>query len=199
VPKAFVEVAGRTLLEHAVAQLHDVGRLVVVVPETLVDAAASSLTEAVVVPGGATRQGSVRCGLAEIGPEFEVVLVHDAARAFTPRAVFERVVAAVRAGADAAIPTLPLSDTVKRVDASGVVVETVDRETLVAVQTPQGFRREVLIHAHEGAAETAATDDAALVEQQGGRVQTVPGAREAFKITTPDDLARAELLLAAWS
>jgi 2-C-methyl-D-erythritol 4-phosphate cytidylyltransferase len=197
VPKAFVQLAGRTLLEHAVSPLTGMD-LVVVAPPELVGSTAQLVPGAAVVPGGAMRQESVRRGLAALGPDVDIVLVHDAARAFTPAVVIARVVAAIGSGADAAIPVLPVSDTIKRVDA-GVVVDTLDRATLVAVQTPQGFRRDVLEKAHAAAPHDAATDDAALVEAIGGRVVVVDGDAAAFKITVPDDLRRAEALLAARS
>jgi 2-C-methyl-D-erythritol 4-phosphate cytidylyltransferase len=193
VPKAFVAVGGRTLLEHAVRPFTGLS-LVVVAPAAMVSAAAELVPTAVVVPGGSTRQESVRCGLAVLPPEIDIVLVHDAARSFTPPDVVDRVIAAVRDGAEAAIPVLPVSDTVKRIDRDGNVVETLDRTSLVAVQTPQGFRRDVLEAAH-AAAHAEATDDAGLVERRGGRVVTVPGATSAFKITVADDLARAAALM----
>jgi 2-C-methyl-D-erythritol 4-phosphate cytidylyltransferase len=123
----------------------------------------------------------------------DLVLVHDAARALTPPAVVEAVVAALRAGADAVVPVLPVTDTVKRVDGDRVRV-TVDRSDLRVAQTPQGFRREVLAAAHAQAG-PAATDDAALVERLGLTVDTVPGSEEAFKVTRPFDLLMAEAVL----
>ncbi|MGN6606076.1 MAG: 2-C-methyl-D-erythritol 4-phosphate cytidylyltransferase [Jatrophihabitans sp.] len=197
VPKAFVEIAGRTLLEHAVEPFLGLP-LVVVAPAALVDSTAALVPRAAVVPGGTTRQESVARGLDAVPRESRFVLVHDAARAFTPPDVITRVLDALHAGADAVIPALPVSDTIKQVR-DGVVVATPDRAGLVAVQTPQGFRRDVLVAAHSGAAADSATDDAALVEAQGGRVVVVEGAVEAFKITILDDLRRAEALLAARS
>jgi 2-C-methyl-D-erythritol 4-phosphate cytidylyltransferase len=144
-----------------------------------------------VVAGGAERTDSVAAGLAALRPGDEVVLVHDAARALAPPTLFSRLVREVLAGHDAVVPGLPLTDTVKKVDADGVVVATPDRAALRAIQTPQAFRREVLEHAHARAA-GGATDDAALVEAVGGHVRVVDGDRLAFKITTPDDLAVAE-------
>jgi 2-C-methyl-D-erythritol 4-phosphate cytidylyltransferase len=149
-----------------------------------------------VVAGGSTRQASVACGLAAVSHDVDAVLVHDVARPFAPRDVIDRVLAALAAGADAVIPACPITDTVKRVDASGAVVETIDRSALRAVQTPQGFRRSVLVAAHTLGARTVATDDAALVEAQGGRVVVVDGADESFKITRPWDLLLAEAVAA---
>ena len=123
------------------------------------------------------------------------MLVHDAARCLTPLAVFERVVAAVAGGAAGAVPGIPLVDTVKSVTADGVITGTPDRATLRAVQTPQGFRREVLLAAHADGVRT--TDDAALVERSGHHVVVVEGDPLAFKVTTPDDLDRAERVLDA--
>ena len=195
VPKAFVTVEGRTLLEHACARLTDprIRDLVVVAPPGWVQRAAD-LTGRTAVAGGATRQESVDAGLRALGVEADVVLVHDAARAFAPAAVTERVLAALAGGADAAVPGLPVTDTVKRVDGDGAVLATVDRADLVAVQTPQGFRRAALVAAHAHGAGTGATDDASLIEAAGGTVVVVRGDERALKITVPLDLALAEVL-----
>ena len=141
------------------------------------------------VAGGATRSESVRNGLAAVPAEATIVCVHDAARPLASGELFAAVVQAVRAGADAAIPAVPVTDTIKVVDAAGAVVATPDRATLVAVQTPQAFRAAALRRAHAAGAE--GTDDAALVEAAGGRVVTVPGEPWNFKITEPDDLERS--------
>ena len=199
-PKALRPLAGEPLLVHAVRRLRScpsVGPIVVAAPPGAVSAVADLLAElsVVVVAGGAERQDSVAAGLAALPPEVDLVLVHDAARAFVPVAVVEAVIAALQAGAQAVVPVVPVADTVKRVDADGCVLGTVPRADLRAVQTPQGFRREVLAAAHR-AAGAAATDDAALVEAAGVPVRTVPGAPEAFKITTAFDLSVAEALLA---
>jgi 2-C-methyl-D-erythritol 4-phosphate cytidylyltransferase len=122
-----------------------------------------------------------------------VIVVHDAARPLAGRDVFERVVAAVRAGADGAVPGVPVADTVKRVR-DGVIVATVPRDDLVTVQTPQAFRAAALRSAHAG--EPEGTDDAAVVEAAGGTVVVVTGATDNFKITTPEDLERAATVLA---
>jgi 2-C-methyl-D-erythritol 4-phosphate cytidylyltransferase len=136
----------------------------------------------------------VRAGLAALPPEVDLVLVHDAARALVPVEVVEAVVAALRGGARAVVPVLPVADTVKQVDEADRVVRTVPREHLRAAQTPQGFVRSVLQAAHEGAA-GAMTDDAGLVEAAGVVVETVPGSPLAFKVTTPFDLRVAEAVL----
>lgn len=144
------------------------------------------------VNGGTERTDSVRAALDAVTGA-DIVLVHDAARCLTPSAVTRAVVAAVRAGHRAVVPVLPVTDTVKQVDASGTVVATVDRSDLRVVQTPQGFDAELLRRAH-AASSGPATDDAGLVERLGEKVSTVPGHPHAFKITTPFDLAVAEAL-----
>lgn len=198
VPKAFCTVGGRTLLELASRRFSDHPRItsvVVVAPATHADEAAR-LTGVPAVVGGASRQESVAAGLAALDELAKYVLVHDVARPFVPASVISSVVEALEQGADAAVPVVPIHDTVRRVDASGAFVEVVDRTALVAVQTPQGFVREVLVRAHEAGRELAVTDDAALVEAMGGRVVAVPGADESFKITRPWDLALAEGVVA---
>jgi 2-C-methyl-D-erythritol 4-phosphate cytidylyltransferase len=143
-----------------------------------------------VVAGGAERTHSVAAGLAALRPGDGIVLVHDAARALAPPALYSRLVHEVRAGHPAVVPGIPVTDTVKVVDAHGRVTATPDRDTLRAIQTPQAFLREVLVHAHTSGEQ--ATDDAALVERIGGHVRVVDGDPLAFKITSPDDLALAE-------
>jgi len=138
-----------------------------------------------VVAGGATRSESVRAGLAAVPADVDVVLVHDAARPLAPAAVWRRVIDAVRAGADAAVPAVPVADTLRELGGG-----TVDRTRFVAVQTPQGFRAAALRAAHAGGEE--ATDDAALVEADGGMVLVVDGDPAAAKITSPHDLRALE-------
>jgi 2-C-methyl-D-erythritol 4-phosphate cytidylyltransferase len=147
-----------------------------------------------VVAGGPTRSASVRAGLAAVPEEAGIIVIHDAARPLATAELFNRVVAAVRAGADGAVPGIPVPDTVKRIDADGRVIETLDRPALRAIQTPQAFAAAVLRRAHAGGGD--ATDDAALVEALGARVVVVDGDPVNLKITGPDDLARAEALLA---
>ena len=150
-----------------------------------------------VVTGGPTRADSVRCGLAAVPADAAVIVVHDVARPLASPALFAAVVAAVTdGGADGAVPGVAPSDTIKAVDDSGRVTGTLDRATLVAVQTPQAFRAALLRRAHDGAS-TSATDDAMLVEALGGTVQVVPGEPGNLKITDPGDLGAAERLLAA--
>lgn len=144
------------------------------------------------VAGGNTRSESVRAGLAAVPAEATVICVHDAARPLATAALYERVVGAVVDGADAAVPGVAVTDTIKVVDAGGVVA-TLDRSTLVAVQTPQAFRADVLRSAHQG--EATATDDAALVEAAGGRVVVVEGEADNVKITRTDDLDRVRRIV----
>lgn len=193
VPKAFQDVAGRTLLEHSLDPFvahPGVRDVVVIVPASQLTRAQELVGAVTVLAGGVTRLDSVRIGLAALADDVEAVLVHDVARAFVPPAVIDRVIAALADGADAVVPGLPVIDTIKRVDADEVVLATIDRSELRAIQTPQGFRRSALVAAHVGAPE--ATDDAALIEAGGGQVVVVPGAEEAFKITRPWDLMIAE-------
>jgi len=198
-PKAFVTVAGRTLLEHAVTRFAghpDVRDLVVVVPPALVESTAQHAPGHTVVPGGPTRQRSVARGLAALADDVTVVLVHDVARPFVPAEVISRVLAALAEGADGVVPVMPVTDTLRECGADGAIGAPVDRSGLVGVQTPQGFRRDVLERAHHGATTTDATDDAVLVEALGGRLVPVPGSDLAFKITHPVDLHVAEAILA---
>ena len=146
------------------------------------------------IAGGPTRSASVRCGLAAVPADADVIVVHDAARPLAEPDLFDRVIAAVRAGADGAIAAAAATDTVKRVDGDRVK-ETLDRSELVAVQTPQAFGAATLRAAHDGNPE--ATDDAALVEAAGGVVVVVSAPRWNLKVTEPDDLAVAEALIRA--
>ena len=179
-------------------------------PDGSVGASAGRRGEIEVVAGSPrSRQASVALGLAAAlaaVPQADVVIVHDAARALTPPEVTQRVVAAVRAGHEAVVPALPVTDTVKEVEARRAgepepVVGTPRRDRLRAVQTPQGFSTPVLVAAHRAGAERAgdealaASDDAGLVEACGGSVVVVAGDERAMKVTTPMDLALAELLL----
>ena len=206
-PKAFREVGGESLLVHAVRGLKaataaDLVCCVVAVPAGTEDAVLKELepyagdTRLLVVAGGIERADSVRAALELVPVDgIDCVLVHDAARAFVPASVVERVVAAVRAGAAAVVPVVPVTDTIKRVSPDGEVVDTPDRSTLVAVQTPQGFDPVVLRRAH-AAGVVGATDDAMMCERLGVTVVTVEGSEEAFKVTRPRDLLLAEALLA---
>lgn len=201
VPKAFVAVAGRELLLHAVDRLVRAG-----VDRVVVSVAADQLTRTrrllgstvTVVVGGADRTASVAAALAAAGSDAEVVLVHDAARAFAPESLIRAVVQAVRNGHPAVIPVLPVIDTVRGVHPDGSLAGVLDRDSLRVVQTPQGFAADVLRLAHTTAdtGRYSATDDAGLVDALGIPISTVPGDRAAFKVTTAADLAEAERLLA---
>ncbi|RKR75355.1 2-C-methyl-D-erythritol 2,4-cyclodiphosphate synthase [Frondihabitans australicus] len=203
-PKAFVEVGGATILEwslRGILRSATPWQIVVVAPEAEL-AAARELSEGTaghaagyitVVAGAETRQRSVARGLAAVAPGVRTVLVHDTARCFTPSAQFDLVATAVETLGHGVVPGLAVSDTIKRVDPSGAVLETVDRSELVAMQTPQGFPRAEL-DAVYAEADVDHTDDAALFAAAGHRVTVVDGSAEAFKVTTPWDLERAEAL-----
>jgi 2-C-methyl-D-erythritol 4-phosphate cytidylyltransferase len=194
-PKALVNIGGLTLVVHAVATLIRAGvdTVVVAAPPDAVEEVRRCVPRAVVVPGGADRSESVRRALDEVPADVDAVLVHDAARPFATDDVVRRVIDALTDGAAAVVPVVALADTVKRIGADGVVVETLDRSTLCAVQTPQGFRRDVLAAAHSGPGGPV-TDDAALVEAMGVEVRVVDGDERAFKVTTPWDLTVAQTL-----
>jgi 2-C-methyl-D-erythritol 4-phosphate cytidylyltransferase len=206
-PKALRLLGGVPLLVHAVRNLAAarlVDLVVVAAPPDQVSQVRALLADhhtgatLHVVPGGATRVESVRAALAALPDDIGIVLVHDAARPLAPVELVDSVVAAVRAGADAVVPGLAVTDTVKRVEGD-VVVETVDRGALRAIQTPQGFRRAVLEEAHLDqlalGGDGDVTDDGGLVERAGHAVVVVPGAEEAFKVTRPLDLLLAEAVL----
>jgi 2-C-methyl-D-erythritol 4-phosphate cytidylyltransferase len=181
-----VEWAVAGLLESGVVDL-----IVVAVPADRAEQARQLLAErATVVAGGASRIESVGLALGTLPEAVDFVLVHDAARALTPPGLIVRVVDALRAGNSAVVPALPLSDTIKAVDANGVVLGTPERAGLRAVQTPQGFATDLLLRAYQNAGADS-TDDASLVEQLGGQVQVIEGDPLAFKITTPLDLLLA--------
>ncbi|WP_165069140.1 2-C-methyl-D-erythritol 4-phosphate cytidylyltransferase [Marisediminicola senii] len=209
IPKALVAVGEESILHRslgAVFGMADPTQVVVVGPEShlaecrqlVATVAGAASSYATVVAGGDSRQQSVAAGLAQLLPSVRTVLVHDSARAFTPTAQFERVVAAVAATGGGAIPVLPVTDTIKTADAEGIVTATLDRSSMVAVQTPQGFPRAELDAAYASAT-TEYTDDAAVFAAAGRTVTTVAGDALAFKITTGWDLRRAESLAAASS
>ncbi|GAA3848427.1 2-C-methyl-D-erythritol 4-phosphate cytidylyltransferase [Streptomyces sedi] len=212
-PKALRPLGGTPMLVHAVramARGRTIALVVVVAPAEQLTLVRSLLdehppppgVEQLVVAGGATRQESVRLGLAALPESVGVVLVHDAARPLVPVETVDAVTATVRAGAPAVVPALPVTDTVKAIAHPGApgepepVVATPERALLRAVQTPQGFDRATLLAAHEAATSDLATDDAGLVERMGVEVVLVPGHEEAFKVTRPLDLLLAEAVLA---
>jgi len=202
-PKAFAELHGRPLLAESLERL-DLCPLV----DAIVVAAPAGWEEPVIllseelaaskvvscVTGGASRAESVRAALAEVDDAALVVLVHDAARPLVDDAVVERVLGPLGEGFDGAVPALPVPDTVKRVGAGGIVLETVARDDLVGAQTPQAFLATALRRAFERE-HAGATDCASLVERSGGRVAVVEGDPTLLKVTTPSDLALVETLL----
>jgi 2-C-methyl-D-erythritol 4-phosphate cytidylyltransferase len=199
-PKALRVIGDVPVLVHAVRAAvasGSVDTVVVTAPpgdtDRFRDLLEGSAPHLLVVPGGQTRRRSVAAALAAVPQSVDVVLVHDAARCLAPPALFAAVAKAVADGADAVVPAVPVADTVKQVDGE-VVVATLDRSRLRAAQTPQGFRRAVLEHAH-ATVDDDATDDAAMVEKAGATVRVVPGDDEAFKITRPPDLVFAEAVL----
>ena len=188
--KQYALLGGKRVVDWSLATARaSCAEVILVVPPDRADAPEAADH---VVAGGASRSESVRAGLAAIAPDASddtVVVVHDAARPFATRALFEAVIAAVRSGADAAVPGLPITDTVKEVRGDRSVAATLDRTHLVTVQTPQAFRLPALRAAHHDRGE--ATDDAALVEAVGGRVVVVEGEATNRKITTPADLTES--------
>lgn len=207
VPKAFVEVAGSSLVGHAVAALRaaDVSPVVVVVPDGWEARTREEVDpDVTIVTGGETRTASVSAGLAALPDDADVVAVHDAARPLVPVAVVADAVAAVRDDVLAAGPGMPVADTLKRVDVDGTVEATIDRHRLVGIQTPQVFRREALQAGHDAADADgrAATDDLALVEELvaagrlQGRVVATLGSALGFKVTQPADLLLVSALAA---
>lgn len=190
--KQFLDLGGERIIDRAIHGAHDsVDAVVLVLP-----AGESWIGPSVhaVVEGGALRSDSVRAGLAVIPLEVDVIVVHDVARPLATRATYLAVIDAVMAGADAAVPGIEIPDTIKRIS-QGVVVETLNRGELVAVQTPQAFKAAMLRAAHSAGGD--ATDDAGLIEAIGGTVEVVQGDELNLKITEGIDLARLELLLAA--
>jgi 2-C-methyl-D-erythritol 4-phosphate cytidylyltransferase len=190
-PKLLEKLAGQRVLDHSVsgALAASDGVVVVLASDRLDELGPSLMVRGcLVTAGGATRSSSVRAGLAAIPEPARTVVVHDGARPLAGVDIYGRVIAAVEAGADAAVPVIPLVDTIRQVD-GGVV----DRQALRAVQTPQAFRPDVLARAHESDAE--ATDDAGLVEAIGGKVVLVDGSPRNIKITDPMDLEIARALV----
>ncbi len=205
-PKAFVKLGGRTMLSYSLAtvrQVSTIDEVVITVPAGFENAARAEVAAAGLVmpvkitPGGIERQDSVRIALELTSAESELVIVHDAARPLATPALFE---ACLRAAAHAggAIAAIPVSDTLKRV-ADGAISATVARAGLRQAQTPQAFRRALLVAAHQRAAseKIVATDDADLVERTGARVEVIEASTDNIKITTPSDLAIVEAIIAA--
>jgi len=207
-PKQFLILGGLPLLVYSLRTLEaseTVSSIVLATPQADLDYCTRDIVERYgfkkvrhIVAGGAERQDSVRLGLAAVGSEADIVLVHDAVRPFlTPDMIAQVVAAAVKHGA--AIVAIPMRDTVKRVGADGLIEETVDRKPLWLAQTPQAFKRALLEEAHEKAMRNGlrATDDAQLVERLGHRVAIVEGSTENIKVTRPEDLMIGEAILAS--
>jgi 2-C-methyl-D-erythritol 4-phosphate cytidylyltransferase len=207
-PKAFVKIGGRTMLSYSLAvvgQISSIRELVVTVPAGFEQAARAEVAAAglgvpvKITPGGIERQDSVRIALGLTSSESELVIVHDAARPLATPELFEACLeAAARAGG--AIAAIPVADTLKRVaDGGSAIAATVARAGLWQAQTPQAFRRDVLVAAHRRATNEgiAATDDADLVERTGVRVEVVEGSTGNIKVTTPSDLTIVEAIIAA--
>ena len=195
IPKALLQIEGRSLVERAFAALTPVVDEIVITAPTGYEAEFRKLVgdSAKVITGGVLRSDSVNLALSALSPSIEYVLVHDAARGLASSELASRILGELRAGESAVIPALAVVDTVKEVDNAGYVRSTPERSALRAVQTPQGFSLSVLKRAHEASAD--ATDDAALVEALGIKVKTIPGEARAMKITNPEDVAMAISLL----
>jgi 2-C-methyl-D-erythritol 4-phosphate cytidylyltransferase len=204
IPKQYVELLGEPVLTHtlrAFAAVAGCMEIVVAIdegwrPEAV--RAAEGIEIVRLVRGGSERQHSIASALEAVGADIPIILVHDAARPAVSRELIERVVASASEHG-AAIPVMPLSETVKRVDEEGWVIETIPRETLRSAQTPQGFRRETIIAAYARAASAGilGTDDSSLVEAAGLRVQTIPGESTNIKLTLPEDFERMAVILEA--
>lgn len=203
--KAFVLLAGKSILERTVeafSDIPDIGeRIIVVAPDEVAEiteqAKSFPKSETIkVVAGGVERQYSIENALSSVDSEAEIVLVHDGARPLISRDVIHKLIMEVRESS-AAIVAVPVKDTIKKVDANGVVVDTPRRSELWAIQTPQGFSRDLIINAYKRAREDnfLGTDDASLVERMGVSVKIVQGEYENIKITTPEDLPIANLFL----
>ena len=202
-PKAFVAFGEDPLIASSVAALDDhpaIDGIVLVVPEGWEERATFMADDigagkaSIAVAGGATRSDSVAAGVAEVPADAAIILVHDAARPLVPADLIDRVLGGFADGADGVIPVLPIDDTVKRIDAAGRVVETLDRAELRAVQTPQAFLADGFRRAVAAPDRASGTDCASLVERAGGTIATVAGDPRTLKITTRVDLERAEEL-----
>ena len=194
-PKALVKLVDKTLVEHAVAALSPVAELIIITaPAGFEDQFSKLLGDQVkVITGGVLRSDSIRIALSNIPENYEYVLVHDGARALATTDLAQSVVAQLVKGEQAVIPALDVIDTIKEIDNNNYVRNTLNRSSLRAVQTPQGFSRSVLARAHQASED--ATDDAALVEALGISVKVIPGEFRALKITTKLDLVTATQIL----
>ena len=194
-PKALIQIDGISLVERAFASLSSVvDEIVITAPEGFADEFRKIVGDsAKVINGGVLRSDSVKLALAALSPSVEYVLVHDAARGLATSDLASRVLSELKGGEAAVIPALAVVDTIKEVDNAGYVRNTPDRNSLRAVQTPQGFSVSVLKRAHEASED--ATDDAALVEAIGVKVKTIAGEARAMKVTNPEDIAVAVALI----
>jgi len=190
-PKSLVKLLDKTLVEHAVANLSPVCQLIIVTAPKGYEAQYSQILgdQVSVITGGVLRSDSIRLAISKIPANYEYVLVHDAARALASTTLASSVLNQLIQGEQAVIPALDVVDTIKEVDNNGYVRNTLNRASLKAIQTPQGFSRSVLERAHQASED--ATDDAALVEALGIAVKVVAGEQCALKITTPSDIASA--------
>ena len=195
IPKALVQLAGKTLIEHAVANMAPIAnQIIVAAPAGLEEEFQRLLgSEVTVITGGASRTLSVKNALAHVDKENDYILVHDAARALASTDLAMRVIDSLRAGERAVVPGIAVTDTIKRVDSDNYVTKTPTRAKLRAIQTPQGFTRKLLIKAHTSSDDV--TDDAGLVEDRGVDVKVIAGEERAFKITAISDLVDAERVL----
>jgi 2-C-methyl-D-erythritol 4-phosphate cytidylyltransferase/2-C-methyl-D-erythritol 2,4-cyclodiphosphate synthase len=195
IPKALVQLGGKTLIEHAVARMAPIANQIIVAAPAGYEESFQEIlgSEVTVITGGLTRTQSVKKALPHVDKENEYILVHDAARALASTELAMRVIDSLRAGEKAVIPGLAVSDTIKRIDGDNYVTKTPTRSKLRAIQTPQGFTRKLLIKAHTSSDDV--TDDAGLVEDRGVDVKVIAGEERALKITTMQDLSNAERML----
>ncbi len=206
IPKQYLSLAGIPILVHTLSGFQRspfVDEIYLVVPEADVAEVRRDVVErydlsrvSLVIAGGRERQDSVRNALAHVCDEHEIVLVHDGVRPFVTGALIERAVAGAKAFGAVTVG-VPVGDTLKAVNAAGLVVKTVPRKGLWFTQTPQAFRREVILAAYERAAADGfyGTDDASLVERIGIPVRMIPGDADNIKVTTPEDLERGERMI----
>ncbi len=195
IPKALVQLGGKTLIEHAVARMAPIANQIIVAAPAGYEESFQEIlgSEVTVITGGLTRTLSVKKALPHVDKENDYILVHDAARALASTELAMRVIDSLRAGEKAVIPGLAVSDTIKRIDGDNYVTKTPTRSKLRAIQTPQGFTRKLLIKAHTSSDDV--TDDAGLVEDRGVDVKVIAGEERALKITTMQDLSNAERML----
>ncbi len=195
IPKALVQIGGKTLIEHAVTNMAPIANQIIVAAPAGYEAEFLQLlgSEVTVITGGLTRTLSVKRALEHVEKENEFILVHDAARPLASTELALRIIDSLRAGEKAVVPGIAVSDTIKRVDEDNYVTKTPTRSKLRVIQTPQGFTRKVLMKAHSS--DDDVTDDAGLVEDRGIAVKVIAGEDRALKITTTHDLTVAEQIL----